>query len=339
MAGGITGFGNRFVNFLSARGHDVSNRLVLPAAGSGSVAMITAGGTLTENTMKSTQLRTDLQEAAATNGAHAANNILGEETSHQESSTRLEETIDIGSDYNDWQAGTSSVQVTDLGNESNTSVESDQGLGVAQVGYSEYGGSSQNGAYYVQDSTQLADSDSGVEVVSTPEPEFDFNEAFSSNLTAWFASAQGTQGDPTGGLSGSREQPVFTFVEATTELASSNTRALEDLLRNVGRSVNTESRQAARAIFALARLVGNGGDDSLLGRNTQRLEETLRPMDPNAGYDHNPRDTDAFTSAIQYVVNMLPNYLLDDPELIGDIQQSLADIANSLAPGTVDYVV
>jgi len=340
MAGGISGFGSRFLNFLSARGHDVSNRIALPTSGSGSVASIIAGGTLTENTMKSTQLRTDLQEAAATAGAHAANNILGEETSHQESSTSVDETIDIGSDHNDWLAGTSSVQVTDLGNESNTTVESDQGLAVAQVGYSEYGGSAQNGAYYVQESSQLADSDSGVEVVSTPDPAIDFNENFSDNLTAWFASAQRAEGDdPTAGLSSNREQPIFTFVEATTELAPSSSYALENLLRNVGRSVNTESRQAARAIFGLARLVGNGGDDTLFSRNAQRLEDALKPMDPNAGFDYSSRDAGAFTNAIQYVVNSLPNCLLDDPELVGQIQHSLADIANSLTPGAVDYVV
>jgi hypothetical protein len=331
MAGGIS-LGSQFLNFLSSRGLDTSGRTSLNRLSTASTK-ITTGGTSAQNVMKSTQARSHIQEAIAAYDADATNNIYGQETNFQKTESTVQTTIDSGSNLETGVA-TGDVEYVDLGNESIADVDSEQDIDIAQIGSSEDGANATNNAYFIEDNTQLANSDNGLEATDPSVPTDP-----SSYLLSWFASVQNASDDPTGGVNLNREEPVFTFAAATTELDPVDTEALASLLRTVGKAASTESRVAARAIYALARLVGNGDDDSRLYRNAKRLEEALEPMDPNVGYDYNAEDATVFANAMQYVVNILPNFVVDDPELVNEIQCALVDITNSLSVGGVNTIV
>jgi len=332
MAGGIAALSSRFGDFLSSRGHAVAQRPAF-APSPRRTEIITTGGTITENNMNSTQRRLDLQEAIASWDGDATNNILAQETSLQKTSSAIDTNIDTGTSFSDVVGGASHVEYVDLGNENHANVGALQELGVDQIGHSEDGANATNNAYYLQDNTQLGDSDTNTQVntgSAMPAPGAD--GAHPNYLLAWFTAVQEMQQEPSG-ANGYREEPVFNFATASSELDSIDREALAGLIRTVGKSASNQSRQAARAIYALARMVGTGGNESSFNRNASRLEEALQPMDPNAGYDYNGQDAQVFTNAIQYLVDTIPNFVLDDPELIAQIQYSLADIANTLSPG------
>ena len=332
MAGGIAALSSRFGDFLSSRGHTVAQRPIF-APVPRRTETITTGGTITENNMNSTQRRLDLQEAIGSWDGDATNNILSQASILQKTSSAIDTNIGTGSTLGDIVGGGTHIEYIDLGNENNANAASLQELGVDQIGHSDEGASATNNAYYVQDNTQLGDSDAKLEVNTAgtmPAPGADGTHP--NYLLSWFTAVQQMQQDPSG-VNGYREEPVFNFATASSELDSMDREALAGLIRTVGKSASNQSRQAARAIYALARMVGTGGNESSFNRNAARLEEALQPMDPNAGYDYNGQDAQVFTNAIQYLVNTIPNFVMDDPELVAQIQYSLADIANTLSPG------
>ena len=333
MAGGITGLGSNFLSFLSNRGHNsVPNRLIW--GGPPIVAprsTITTGGQVQENFMNSAQSRTHIQEAVATLEANAQNNLFGNETNFQKTTSTVDTNIDTGNSLTDLLYNARNLEIIDLGNENHADVRSAQNVEIAQVGQSEDGAVATNNAYFNEDNTQLSNSDGGVKINETPAPNP--NDPHPNYLLSWFGAVQNGSQDPTGGVNQTRRDPVFNFANATSELMVQDREALAGLIRQVGKNVSGQSRQAARAIYSIARIVGSGANSSSLNRNIARLEEALQPLDPNVGFDYNGRDAQAFAGAIQYLIGTLPDFLMEDPELVGEIQYALADIANSLAPG------
>ncbi|MDA0838934.1 MAG: hypothetical protein O3B01_13920 [Planctomycetota bacterium] len=305
----------------------MSNRPALAGPGN----TITVGGQVSENFMNSVQTRAHIQDASANFEGNATNNIMGQETNYQQTNSKVATAVESGDSLGALVSNTNNLEIIDLGNKINVDVRQSQNVDIAQIGYSEDGAVATNNAYFNENNTQLSDVDNGVKVTAGNSASTEPVDP-SNYLLNWL-SATKSGGAPVGGVNQNRSGPVFDFAIATSELSPESGSILSGLIRSVGREVNSESRLAARALYALARMVGTGGNSDLMNRNAARLEEALQPLDPNVGYDYSGSDASVFASAIQHIVNTIPNYIADNPDLLAEIQYALADITNTLSPG------